>query len=237
MENKYILADYNHPLVKKTASELTENEIEVVGKIKKIFSFVKDEIKFGFTKEGDLTKASDTIKYGVGQCNTKTTLFLALCKAIDVPSRVHFSLIKKEIQKGIWTGIFFKLLPKELSHGWIEVLVDGKWRKIDSYINDEILYRAGKEKLKEYGWKTGFSISCEKGVSSASFNIKEEQFVQMDAVILDHGVYNEPYDYYSSKKYRNRPNKIEKLLYRLIIIKVNKNIRNLRSNYCAMNNS
>ena len=194
------LADESHPLVIKTAQKLTAGEDTLRDKLQKLFYFVRDDIKFGFTVKGDLMKASETIAAGIGQCNNKGTLLLALCKAADIPARVHFSLIRKEIQKGIFEGLGYRLLPPLLSHCWIDVKIDGSWRRIDSYINDVAFYKGGLLELKRKGWDTGYSISGSCGNSSAEFNIDNEKFVQMDAVETDHGVWEDPADYCATNK-------------------------------------
>ena len=186
---KNTLADYQHPLVSSKAKEITGSAETDREKLEKLFFFVRDKIKFGFPPKGDLVKASETLKMGMGQCNTKGTLFLALCKAVGLPARIHFSLIKKDIQKGLFTGLMYKLMPPAISHSWIEVEIEGKWRKLDSFINDQPFYYAGKQALKQKGWDTGFSVSCAKGESSADFSIEEDKFVQMDAVTEDQGIW------------------------------------------------
>lgn len=225
------LADYTNPIVKDKALALTKNHETIQDKITAIFYYVRDDIKFGFPDEGDLTKTSQTIKYGYGQCNTKTTLFLALCKSIGIEARVHFSLIKKEIQRGLITGILYRVIPKQLSHDWLEVKIDDKWIKIDSYINDKEFYEAGKKKLQEKGWDTGYSIAGSKSEPSIELDFDNEQFVQMDAVTDDHGVYDEPFDYYSGSKYKNRPNSFVLFVYRLLIKRVNNKIKKMRYSY------
>jgi len=224
------LADYNHPLVRETVERLTNREITIRSKLEKLFYYVRDEIKFGFPKNGDMVKASETIKLGMGQCNNKTTLFLALCKAIEIPARVHFSVIKKEIQRGLFVGLAYRLMPPLLSHSWIEVKMDGKWRRLDSYINDEFFYQAGKLELKKKAWDTGYSIARSSGESSSAFNIDKEKFVQMDAVVEDQGVWDDPADYYATNNYRNRPSAIKSFFYRLMIGKINKKVAQMRKN-------
>lgn len=108
------LVDYGHPLVRETVARLTRGEVSLRGKLEKLFYYVRDEIRFGFPKNGDLVKASDTIRLGMGQCNTKGVLFFSLCKAAGIPARIHFSLIKKEIQRGLFTGIGYALMPSLL---------------------------------------------------------------------------------------------------------------------------
>jgi transglutaminase-like putative cysteine protease len=222
------LADDNHPLVKETAKKLTENEKTPRDKLQKLFYFVRDDIKFGFTAKGDLMKASETIAAGIGQCNNKGALLLALCETVHIPARVHFSLIRKEIQKGIFGGLSYRLLPPLLSHCWIDVKIDGRWRRIDSYINDAAFYRGGLLELKRKGWETGYSISGSCGNSSAEFNIDKGKFVQMDAVESDHGVWEDPAEYYATNKYRNRPGLFKSWMYRLMIKRLNKKVQRLR---------
>lgn len=225
---RIILADSNHPVVKQKALELAAGSTSDREKIQNIFEYVRDSIQFGFPLKGDLVSASETILTGVGQCNTKSTLFLALCRAVDIPARIHFSTIRKEIQQGLFTGIAYRLMPDSISHSWVEVQLDGVWRRIDSYINDMKFYVAGKNQLKKMNWNTGFSISCSSGDSSANLHLDEEKFVQMDAVLDDHGIWDEPMDYYRSPEYKNRPGFIKMQMYRLKIGSINRRVAGLR---------
>ena len=229
MKTKKNLADYNHPLVKETADMLTEKEETVRGKLEKLFYYVRDEIKFGFLPELDYVSASEIIQKKVGQCNNKAVLLFSLCSAISIPARMHFSLIKKEIQRGLFKGIAYKLIPENISHCWVEVLVEDRWRNIDSYINDETYYLAAKRELKSRDWDTGFSVACSSGESSSSFDIDEEKFVQMDAVVEDQGVWPDPSEYFYSDRYNNRKSAIKTfVVLNLIFPKVNKRVRQLR---------
>jgi hypothetical protein len=229
----FLFADFDHPLVRSTVERLTGDEASVRDKLEKLFYFVRDDILFGFPPDGDLVKASETIRLGMGQCNTKSVLLVALCRAISIPARVHFSLIKKEIQRGLFTGIGYALMPPLISHSWVEIDVDGRWHRIDSFINDMAFYLAGRKALEEKGWDTGYSISCASGESSADFNLDEEKFVQMDAVAADHGVWDEPADYYRTDKYKNRPGPLKMFLYRLMIRRINERVTRMRSASCT----
>ncbi len=107
-----ILADFDDPIVQMKAEELTTDATSDRERIENIFHHVRDDIVFAFPEHGDLITASDTIRLGVGQCNTKSTLFLALCRAVGIPARVHYSLISRDIQKGFFTGLAFWAMPK-----------------------------------------------------------------------------------------------------------------------------
>ena len=231
MNSDQRLADFDNPLVREAAERLTSNTDTVLEKLSRLFHYVRDDIKFAFTQDGDLVKASTTIRLGKGQCNTKGTLFLALCKAVGIPVRIHFSLIKKEIQRGLFAGLGYKLIPPLLSHSWIEVEVDGKWRSIDSYINDKEYYLAAKSELKKKQWDTGYSVSCPGGECSCDFNIDQEVFVQMGAVVGDNGIWDDPSDYYETDQYQNRPNTMKLILYRLMIWRINRKVESMRRGY------
>lgn len=221
------LADYDHPLLRKTAKRLTSGEKTVRDKLEKLFYFVRDDIRFGFLPDWDLVKASDVIKHGIGYCNLKSTLFLALCKAVSIPARVHYSHIKSEIMKGIFPGLALAFFPRKGPHSWLEVEVDGKWRKIDSYINDKELFLASKRKLEEKGWEIGYSVACPEGKCSCEFNIDKEEFVHMGAVVEDHGVWDDPADYFMTDKYKVM-SAVNLFFFRLLVDRVNKNIEQIR---------
>uniref|UniRef100_A0A2A4YUW7 Transglutaminase-like domain-containing protein n=1 Tax=OCS116 cluster bacterium TaxID=2030921 RepID=A0A2A4YUW7_9PROT len=229
MQNPLILADYQNPIVEETATRLTSGEKNVRDKLHRIFDYVRDDIVFAFPDEGDLVKASETIQKGFGQCNTKATLFLALCKAAGIPSRIHYSLISRDIQKGFFTGIAYWAMPKEISHSWIEVEVDEKWRRIDTFINDLPLFNAAIAELGERGWSVGYSVALGKNKPSGELNLDKEAFQQMAAVTSDHGVWDEPADYFSSKKYKNRPGAFKLWLYRRMIGNINNRVRAMRN--------
>ncbi len=57
-------------------------------RIKQIYDFVRNEIKFGYNR-GDDIPASEVLQDGYGQCNTKSTLLMALLRAVGVPCRIH----------------------------------------------------------------------------------------------------------------------------------------------------
>ncbi len=222
------LADYDHPTIKELSARLTQSEKTARGKLDRIFHYVRDDVRFGFPLDGDFVKASDTIRLGYGQCNTKATLLLALCKAAGIPARIHFSLISKDIQKGFFTGLAYWLMPREISHSWIEVEIEGRWRRIDTFINDKTLFDAAKAKIKRLGWSVGFSVALDDGEASANLDLDHEVYQQMAAVTDDHGTWDDPSAYYESENYRNRPDGFRMWVYRHLIGGVNRRVEAVR---------
>lgn len=228
MNKNYI--DYESKNIRMLASKLMKGTTSEEEKLFEIFYFVRDEIKFAFLREADFLAASQVLEYKKGQCNNKSILFHTLCKIVGIKSRIHFSTIKKEIHFGIFEGIVYSLLPNELSHSWIDVNINGDWIKIDNYVNDIEFYNNGKATLRKKGLVTGYSVSCDGADSSADLNLNEGKYVQMNAIVTDHGTYDDPNEYFNSSKYKNRPNKIRMFIYRLAIKKVNIRINNIRFN-------
>ena len=223
------LADHDDPLVRAVAERLTAGETTPRGKLARLFAYVRDDISFGFPLAGDLVPASEVIRSGSGQCNTKSTLLLALCRAAGIPVRIHFSLIGREIQRGFFKGLSYWLMPRQISHSWIEVEIDGRWRRLDAYINDLPLQRAAVAELHRRGWQTGLSVALPTvGEPATDLDLDDERFVQMDAVTEDHGIWDDPAAYYASPAYRNRPGALRSWLYRRVLGHVNERIARLR---------
>ncbi|MCU0458928.1 MAG: transglutaminase-like domain-containing protein [Bacteroidales bacterium] len=195
------LSDADHPLVQGKAGELISLGASREENLKRIFLYVRDEIRFGFPPEWDKVRASGTIGLGIGYCNTKATLFNALCRVAGIPSRIHAGLININILKGIFPAYAFPIMPGAGGHSWIEVEINGEWIPVDSYINDKLFYDSALKLLQSSGRKTGYSISMEKGPASCEFNFGEKGFVHMGAVVEDHGVWDDFADYMASDKY------------------------------------
>lgn len=123
------LSDFDHPAIQEKAKELTSGKSSVIDKVESIFNYVRDEIQFGFPSKWDQVKASETLQYGPGYCNTKATLFRALCKAINIPARIHTGLIEIKIMSGIFPSFAFPFMPSSGGHSWMEIEVDGDARK------------------------------------------------------------------------------------------------------------
>ncbi len=222
------LSDFDHPSIQEKAKKLTSGKSTLIDKVESIFSYVRDEIQFGFPPKWDQVKASETLKYGLGYCNTKATLFRALCKAIDIPARIHTGLIEIKIMSGIFPSFVFPFMPSSGGHSWMEIEIDGEWKPIDSYINDKPFYEGALKRLQESSKTTSYSISLAKGVSSCEFNFGEKGFVHMGAVLDDHGTWDDYSEYMSSEKYISM-DRMQLMSYPILAKMSNRNIKRIRA--------
>jgi hypothetical protein len=225
--NTEMLSDFDHPAVQSRAKELTSGRPTLLDKTESLFGFVRDEIRLGFPPKWDEVRASETLQYEMGYCNTKATLFLALCKAAGIPARIHTGLIDIEIMRGIFPPFAFPFLPSAGGHTWMEIEIAGEWMPMDSYINDRDFYQGAVKRLQTSGKTTAFSISHAKGPSSCEFNFGEKGFVQMGAVVEDHGTWHDYSEYMSSEKYSSM-NRMQLMAYPLIAWLSNRNIERIR---------
>jgi hypothetical protein len=221
------LSDFNHASITEKSKELTEGKATRLEKLEAIFYFMRDRIKFGFPSTWDELKASEVLELGFGYCNTKASLFLALCKASNIPAQIHCGLIDIEIMRGVFPGFAFPFLPKAGPHSWIDVEIDDEWKSIDSYINDKAFYERASKRLKRSGMPFGYSVSFKDEKSSCEFNFGEKGFVHMGAVIEDHGTWDDLSEYIASEKYV-RMNRVQLLSYPMLAAIINRRIEMIR---------
>ena len=221
------LADSDHPKIREIAFQLTEDASLEEEKVKGLFYFVRDEIRFGFPSRLEDMKASEVVKEKMGVCNSKTTLFKALLDAAGIPSRVHYGAIDLRIFRGIIPGYMMWVLPKTANHSWVEVFLDREWQAMDSYIFDKPYFRGARKKLVEEGQEWGYGLACPDGDCSSEFHFGKKGFVQMKAVLKDFGAWSDDIDFFASGFYEPMDKRLRSLYPKMAAL-VNKRIRQLR---------
>ena len=208
---------------KKNWRQLPEEE-----RIRRIYQFVKDDILFGYN-EGDEIPASKVLKDGYGQCNTKTVLFMALLRAVGIPTRFHGFTIDKILQKGAIDGIIYKLTPKELIHSWAEVYYQDAWLDMEGFILDNAYLSSIQEKFKDCkGSFCGYAIATEDIENPQVEWAGKDTYIQKDAIIKDLGVFLSPDEFY--RKCGSNLSGLKKILFKYVIRKMmNKTVNKLRN--------
>jgi hypothetical protein len=114
------------------------------------------------------------------------------------------------------------------------VQIEGEWKPVDSYINDEELFRAARSRLKQSGRSIGYSIACVDGKCSCELNFGEKGFAQMGAVVEDHGSWDDASQFYATEKYVTF-NAVQRLFYPVVARLSNANIEKLKSSMVERN--
>ncbi len=192
------LLDISTPSIQQLVDDRGWNELPEQGRIGAVYDFVRNEITFGYNVDDDIT-ASDVLADGYGQCNTKATLLMALLRAVGVPCRFHAATIHKRLQRGVVTGLFYRLAPDRILHSWVEVFVDGDWKRLEGVILDERYLNGLRSHLDQRsGPLLGFGAGTDDiGDPRVEWNGLDTE-IQMTGVDGDLGTHDDPDNFYST---------------------------------------
>lgn len=195
-ERRYLkptkMLDHKNPAIRKLIAQRGWTNLPEFDRIRAIYDYVRDEILFGYNVD-DAIPASQVLKDGYGQCNTKGTLFMALLRACGIPCRVHGFTIDKKLQKGAMTGFVYRNAPKHIFHSWVEVLLDGRWYELEGLILDREYLSALQTAHPEC---TG--AFCGYGVAVKDFRApvidfdRNDTYIQREGIDQDFGIYDTP---------------------------------------------
>ncbi len=128
------MIDYDHPLVKEAAEQLTYGLKDNIAKSRAIFDFVRDHIfhSFQINATSVTKKASEVMDKGHGICYAKAHLLAALMRASDIPAGLCYQIrFDLELEQLVVHG-FNAVYIQELSQ-WIRLDAskhgdEGQWR-------------------------------------------------------------------------------------------------------------
>ena len=132
--NKYltptVTLDSDSPLIREKVEELTWGVEEPVEKAKKLFYFVRDEIKYDMFVDVlgfDEYRASNTLNRGRGFCVQKAVLLCTLGRAAGIPSRLHFvDIINHRAPEYVTESLGVDHFPY---HAYVEFYLNNSWVK------------------------------------------------------------------------------------------------------------
>lgn len=222
------ILNYSHHEIQRLVDNRIWKQLNTVERTKAIYTFVRDEIKFGYNRS-DTIPASEVLKVGYGQCNTKATLLMALLRATGIPNRIHGFTIDKALQKGAISGIWYTLSPKSILHSWVEVRIDEQWYFLEGVILDKEYLSKLQEKNNTC--KTTF---CGFGVYTDSFENppidwnQNNTFIQDKGINRDFGIFDTPDEFYT--KHQQKLNAFKRFVFQTIVRhRMNKNVANIRN--------
>lgn len=222
-----VLLDYFSSSIQTLINERGWQHHDDFNKIKAIYNFVRDEIKFGYNFD-DCIAASKVLKNGYGQCNTKGILFMALLRANNIPCRIHGFTIDKKLQKGAMQGIVYKRAPQNILHSWVEVYYHNKWFELEAFILDlEYLQRLQKINSNCTGSFCGYGVAVKDFKNPIIDWNENNTYIQSEGINQDFGIYDDPDTLL--KEHHQEMSLINKLLYRYIGRHLmNRNIKKIR---------
>ncbi len=207
------------------------NGLDEFDKIGAIYDYVQNKILLGYNKYDNLT-ATQVLKDGIGQCNTKATLLMALLRAVGVPCRLHGTKVTKVFQKSLMPAIMARLAPPQIVHTWAEVFYNGEWLSLEGVITDKAYISGLQSLFPDYSGKFFDYAVAVKDFGNLQIDWKgENTTVQQQAVIEDLGIFDCPDEFYA--QFKQAYHGVKKFLYenigRKIMTKKVKKIRRKKS--------
>lgn len=214
------LVDYNHPTIQKLILERFWNEANDYEKIRQIYDYVRNQIKFGYNR-GDDIPASEVLADGYGQCNTKSILLMALLRGVGIPCRIHGFYIDKKMQKGALTGIVYTFAPRNIVHAWTEVQYQGKWIALEGVIIDDPYLYQVKEMICSYnGGHIGYGVSVKDKKNINLCWRGDSTYIQNFSITEDLGCFDSPDEFFSA--YNNTQSPFKKAMLNLLRKRINR---------------
>lgn len=185
------LLDYSAPAIAALVDGKGWRGLDEAARVRAAYEFVRDDIAFGYNTTDDLT-ASGVLADGYGQCNTKGTLFMALLRALGTPCRLHGFTVDKRLQRGVVTGVFYLLAPREILHSWIEVRLNGRWINLEGFILDRPYLSALQRRFDCAGDFCGYGVATENFRAPPVAWNGADTYIQHRSIVRDFGVFADP---------------------------------------------
>ncbi len=231
-KDKYLeetkLLDYSSKIIQDLIQKREWMELSDKEKIKNVYNFVRDEIPFGYNIE-DTIPASQVLKVGYGQCNTKGILFMALLRALGIRCRSHGFTIYKDLQKGAISGIWYLLSPKEMVHSWVEVNYNDTWYNMEGFILDTKYLTKLQSKFSDCSDNfCGYAVATDD-LKNPQINWDEnDTYIQKTGIAKDLGIFDNPDQFF--EKYSQDLGKFKKMIFRNITRhSMNRNVKRIRN--------
>ena len=192
------MLDFESPVIQALIAEQKWRSLKPFDAIGAVYDYVRDQMAFGYNKS-DTLKASNVLKDGYGQCNTKGTLLMALLRALGIECRLHGFTIFNALQKGAIPNYLFVLAPKRIIHSWVEVKLNGQWLNLEGYIIDQAyLTQVQATFAGQCQSFSGYGIATPCLAAPNVHWQGQSTYIQKEGIADDFGVYEQPDQFYEA---------------------------------------
>lgn len=191
------LLDFGHPRMKALLAERGWSHLPEHERTGAAYDFVRDEIVFGYNTSDDIP-ASQVLADGYGQCNTKSTLLMALLRSLGIQCRLHGFTIDKMLQKGAVTGWAYALAPRSILHSWVEVRHQDRWINLEGFILDRRYLAALQQRFAAHrGPFLGYGVGTPDLKNPPVAWHCDDTYIQRDGINEDFGLFDDPDAFYA----------------------------------------
>ncbi|MCF6445196.1 transglutaminase family protein [Nereida sp. MMG025] len=190
------LLDYSDAHIQALIAQRGWRDLAPGDRAQAAYQFVKDEITFGYNRDDNLP-ASAVLLDGYGQCNTKTTLLMALFRALDIKCQFHGFTIHKSLQRGIVPELVYPLAPNDILHSWVEAYVEDEWLTLEGFILDAPVLSALKAAYPDSQSLCAYGVGTEALHADATEWTGGDTFIQKTGINQDFGTFPSPDAFYA----------------------------------------
>lgn len=145
------LLDLEDPRLRMRANSLTQFSLNDHAKALAVYAFVKRLPFHRPFKLGPRT-AREVLDSGRGDGPDKATLMIALLRLAGVPARIRIVRLDGKVLRGLVADLRWICWP------FVEVWLDGRWIRTDTYIFDAPYMAAARHALRKSGQDFGFGV-------------------------------------------------------------------------------
>lgn len=191
------LLDHHHPALQQLITARGWADLDETARIGAVYAFVRDEIAFGYNAADDVP-ASGVLADGYGQCNTKTTLLMALLRAVGIPVRFHGATVHKSLQRGVVPPLVYRIAPVDIIHSWAEVRYRDRWIGLEGVILDPTYLDGVRNTVATPRTAAflGYGVGTDDLADPPIAWNGTDTAIQATGVNNDHGVYDDPDAFY-----------------------------------------
>lgn len=191
------------------------------------YHFVKDEILYGYTPNFQIP-ASKVLKQGIGSSLAKTTLLLALLRALEIPCRLQADMVDKVVHRGLLGPLAFKLCPSDLFHTAVQLLYNNRWITVEGYVIDQAYVSQLQAMFPDYsGSFYGYGIAVLNFRNPDTRWEERPTSIQAKAVVNELGLFNDSDSFF--KAYPEAQQRTRSFFYtKLFMPRLNKRIAAIR---------
>ncbi|MDT8999244.1 transglutaminase family protein [Paucibacter sp. APW11] len=190
------LLDLQHPAIQGLIQHRGWHDLSDAEQIGAAYDFVRNEIRFGYNRR-DETPASVVLAEGMGQCNTKAILLMALLRALGRRCVLHGFTIDKDLQRGAVPPWAWPLAPQRIVHSWVEVELDGQRLELEGFILDQAYLAALQKRFPLQQRFCGYGAATPDLQNPDVAWSGRSTYIQRDGIAEDFGCYDSPDDFFA----------------------------------------
>lgn len=177
--------------IRLRAQTLTQSAQSVRARALSIFAYVQS-LEYRSPGFKDAVTARQVLDQRHGHAYGKSTLFVALLRAADIPARMRFLQLRGKVLRGLAPAV------PAAEHAVVEAWIDDAWRRTDVHVYDHSYLMGAFARLREAKLRSGLGIHS---MGQATWTAKRDAFIgfapdqESGVPLADWGVYNDPQEY------------------------------------------